>query len=111
MFDVAHQCGTIAGKGRANPLNIRAHFITIRKYKSLAGPAGSLIVRNAAKSVALAVKILDWRIYGEVYTKEVKELSKTLAMALDQLGVGNFYSIRRLYSVISLCIISKALCR
>ena len=111
LFDAAHQCGIIAGKAWTNPLNIGAHFMTMSTYKSLAGPAGGLIVTNddniaesferiafpgmtanfdAAKSAALAVTMLDWRDYGEAYAMEMIKLSKSLATALDRLGVAIF---------------------
>ncbi len=77
LFDAAHQCGIIAGEAWPNPLKEGAHIMTMSTYKSLAGPAGGLIVTceanlaerldavafpgmtanfDAAKSAALAIK-------------------------------------------------------
>ncbi|KZK79937.1 Fluorothreonine transaldolase [Pseudovibrio sp. Ad13] len=111
MFDAAHQCGIIAGRAWANPLEEGAHFMTMSTYKSLGGPAGGLIVSNdaeliermdaiafpgmtanfdAAKSAALAVTMLDWRDYGQAYAAEMIALSKALAQALDAQGIPVF---------------------
>ncbi|WP_050603916.1 serine hydroxymethyltransferase [Ruegeria sp. 6PALISEP08] len=111
MFDAAHQCGIIAGRAWSNPLKEGAHFMTMSTYKSLGGPAGGLIVSNdidiaksldaiafpgmtanfdAAKTAALAVTMLDWKDFGAAYAKEMIDMSKTLAQALDALGVPVF---------------------
>ncbi|AEV39344.1 Glycine hydroxymethyltransferase [Pseudovibrio sp. FO-BEG1] len=111
MFDAAHQCGIIAGKAWANPLEEGAHFMTMSTYKSLGGPAGGLIVSNdaeliermdaiafpgmtanfdAAKSAALAVTMLDWKEYGQAYAAEMIAVSKALAQALDAEGIPVF---------------------
>ncbi|SFU13171.1 glycine hydroxymethyltransferase [Pseudovibrio denitrificans] len=111
MFDAAHQCGIIAGKTWANPLEEGAHFMTMSTYKSLGGPAGGLIVSNdaeliermdaiafpgmtanfdAAKSAALAVTMLDWKEYGQAYAAEMIAVSKALAQALDAEGIPVF---------------------
>ncbi len=37
LFDAAHQCGIIAGKVWANPLDQGAHLMTMSTYKSLGG--------------------------------------------------------------------------
>jgi glycine hydroxymethyltransferase len=107
MFDAAHQCGIIAGRAWSNPLAEGAHFMTMSTYKSLGGPAGGLIVSNdaeiakaldaiafpgmtanfdAAKTAALAVTMLDWKTFGEVYAKEMIAMSQALAAALDANG-------------------------
>ena len=86
MFDAAHQCGIIAGGAWPNPLAQGAQFMTMSTYKSLAGPAGGLIVTNhaeiteklhtiafpdmmvnfdAPESAALALTMLDWRKHGK----------------------------------------------
>ena len=111
MFDAAHQCGIIAGKAWSNPLAEGAHFMTMSTYKSLGGPAGGLIVTNdadiareldaiafpgmtanfdAAKTAALAVTMLDWKDFGAAYAKEMINLSKALASALNDIGVPVF---------------------
>lgn len=111
LFDAAHQCGIIAGKAWPNPLQEGAHIMTMSTYKSLAGPAGGLIVTNAsnlakrldeiafpgmtanfdaAKSAALAITMLDWKTHGEAYAKTMIDVSKSLANALSNLGVPVF---------------------
>lgn len=111
MFDAAHQCGIIAGGAWPNPLEEGAHVMSMSTYKSLGGPAGGLIVTNnaelaqkidaiafpgmtanfdAAKSAALALTMLDWREYGEAYAKEMIEVARSFAKALDDRGLPIF---------------------
>ncbi|MFN0192834.1 MAG: serine hydroxymethyltransferase [Aestuariivirga sp.] len=111
LFDAAHQCGIIAGKAWPNPLAEGAHVMTMSTYKSLGGPAGGLIVTNdaglaekldaiafpgltanfdAAKSAALAMTLLDWRVHGEAYAKAMVETANALASALKTEGVPVF---------------------
>ena len=111
MFDAAHQCGIIAGRAWANPLKEGAHFMNMSTYKSLGGPAGGLIVSDdaeitekldaiafpgmtanfdAAKSAALAVTMLDWCSFGAGYAKEMINVSKAFAAALDAEGLPVF---------------------
>ncbi|MBO6519176.1 MAG: aminotransferase class I/II-fold pyridoxal phosphate-dependent enzyme [Rhodospirillales bacterium] len=111
MFDAAHLCGMIAGRTWDNPLSLGADVMTMSTYKSLGGPAGGLVVTNdagiaerldkiafpgltanfdVAKSAALAITLLDWREYGKAYAAEMRALSKTLATALDDLGLPVF---------------------
>ena len=111
LFDAAHQCGVIAGKAWQNPLHLGADLMTMSTYKSLGGPAGGLIVSNdaalaekldhiafpgmtanfdAAKSAALAVTMLDWRVFGEAYAAEMVAMAKALAAALAQRNVPVF---------------------
>ena len=111
LFDAAHQCGIIAGKAWPNPLHDGAHIMTMSTYKSLAGPAGGLIVTNeadiaerldaiafpgmtanfdAAKSAALAITMLDWKSHGHAYANAMVEVSKSLACELDALGMPVF---------------------
>ncbi|MFZ0486694.1 MAG: aminotransferase class I/II-fold pyridoxal phosphate-dependent enzyme, partial [Arenicellales bacterium] len=111
LFDAAHQCGIIAGKVWPNPLAEGAHLMTMSTYKSLAGPAGGLIVTNdaelaerldriafpgmtanfdAAKSAALALTILDWRVHGQAYAQAMVTVARALAEALDGEGVPVF---------------------
>ncbi len=111
LFDAAHQCGIIAGQAWPNPLKEGAHLMTMSTYKSLAGPAGGLIVTNdagiakrldaiafpgmtanfdAAKSAALAITMLDWKIHGAAYAKAMVDVSKSLASELDALGIAVF---------------------
>ena len=111
MFDAAHQCGIIAGGAWPNPLAEGAHFITMSTYKSLAGPAGGLIVSNdaelveridaiafpgmtanfdAAKSAALALTLLDWREHGTRYAETMVNVAQSFAKKLDKEGVPVF---------------------
>jgi len=111
LFDAAHQCGMIAGGQWPNPLQQGAHLMTMSTYKSLGGPAGGLIVTNeadiarkleaiafpgltanfdVAKSAALAITMLDWRVCGQAYAAAMVETAKALAAALDDKGVPVF---------------------
>lgn len=115
LFDAAHQCGVIAGGAWANPLEEGAHLMTMSTYKSLAGPAGGLIVTNdadiaqrldeiafpgmtanfdVAKSAALALTMLDWRDYGQAYSQEMITSSQAFAEALYRQGLPVFKGSR-----------------
>ncbi len=115
LFDAAHLCGMIAGKAWENPLMLGADIMTMSTYKSLGGPAGGLVVTNdaalaerldkiaypgltanfdAAKSAALAITLLDWRVYGEAYAKHMCALADRLARELDQRGIPVFATAR-----------------
>ncbi len=111
LFDAAHQCGIIAGGAWPNPLKEGAHIMTMSTYKSLAGPAGGLIVTNepdiaerldaiafpgmtanfdAAKSAALAITMLDWKSHGKAYADAMVEVSRSLAEELYNVGLPVF---------------------
>ena len=111
LFDAAHQCGIIAGKAWANPLDEGAHLMTMSTYKSLGGPPSGLIVTNeadiakrldsiafpgmtanfdAAKSAALAMAMLDWKDHGAAYAKAMVETAQALAKALEMEGIPVF---------------------
>ncbi|MFH1806898.1 MAG: aminotransferase class I/II-fold pyridoxal phosphate-dependent enzyme [Pseudomonadota bacterium] len=111
LFDAAHQCGLIAGGVWPNPLAEGAHLMTMSTYKSLAGPAGGLIVTNdaalarnldtiafpgmtanfdVAKSAALAFTMIDWREYGAAYAQKMVDVAVALAHALDDEGIPVF---------------------
>lgn len=111
LFDAAHQCGIIAGKAWPNPLEEGAHLMTMSTYKSLAGPAGGLIVTNerdiaerldsiafpgmtanfdAAKSAALAITMLDWKVHGSAYATAMIDVSISLAKHLNAVGIPVF---------------------
>ncbi len=111
LFDAAHQCGIIAGGAWPNPLDEGAHLMTMSTYKSLAGPAGGLIVTidadiaerldaiafpgmtanfDAAKSASLALTMLDWKSHGAAYAKAMVDVSKSLAGELDALNIPVF---------------------
>jgi glycine hydroxymethyltransferase len=88
LFDAAHLCGLIAGKAWQQPLEEGAHLLTFSTYKSLGGLAGGAVLTNdaelaeridkiafpgltanfdIAKSAALAVTMLDWKVAGKAY--------------------------------------------
>jgi glycine hydroxymethyltransferase len=111
LFDAAHQCGIIAGSAWPNPLKEGAHLMTMSTYKSLAGPAGGLVVTNeadiaerldaiafpgmtanfdAAKSAALAITMADWKSHGKAYGQAMLDVSRSLASELDGLGIPVF---------------------
>ncbi|WP_322865170.1 serine hydroxymethyltransferase [Aquicoccus sp. G2-2] len=111
LFDAAHQCGIIAGRAWANPLDEGAHLMTMSTYKSLGGPPSGLIVTNeeeiakrldsiafpgmtanfdAAKSAALAMALLDWKDHGEAYASAMVETAEALANALKDQGIPIF---------------------
>lgn len=111
LFDAAHLCGLIAGRAWPNPLTDGAHMITFSTYKSLGGPAGGVIVTNdselaqrldkiafpgltanfdAAKTAALAVTMLDWKVAGQDYAAAMVETASRLADELVALGLPLF---------------------
>lgn len=111
LFDAAHQCGIIAGGAWANPLAEGAHVMTMSTYKSLAGPAGGLLVTDdaeiaerldaiafpgmtanfdVAKSAALALTMLDWRDHGRDHAAAMVDTARAFAEALDHEGVPVF---------------------
>jgi glycine hydroxymethyltransferase len=111
LFDAAHQCGMIAGKAWANPLDEGAHLMTMSTYKSLGGPPSGLIVTNeaeiakrldsiafpgmtanfdAAKSAALAMTMLDWKDHGQAYARAMIDTAQALAKALKDRGIPLF---------------------
>ena len=111
IFDAAHQCGMIAGRAWANPLQEGAHVMTMSTYKSLGGPPSGLIVTNesdiaerldkiafpgmtanfdAAKSAALAFSMLGWRDHGKIYARKMIAVARALATALTDQGIAVF---------------------
>lgn len=113
LFDAAHLAGPIAGKAWPHPLQGGAHLMTMSTYKSLGGPAGSLIVTNDAgiaqrleeaafpgltanfdvsKTAALGMAMLDWKLFGSAYAAEMVASARALAHALAQEGVSVFAS-------------------
>lgn len=108
MFDAAHMSGMIAGKAWQQPLDEGAHVMTMSTYKSLGGPPSGLVLTNdaaiaerldaiafpgltanfdAAKSAALAMALLDWKVHGRAYGQAMKDTAKALAEALAGEGV------------------------
>src|SRR3546814_1200960 len=84
-------------------------------YKSPGGHAGGLIVTNdaalakkleaiafpgltanfdAAKSAALAMTLLDWKVYGQSYAATMAQTAKALAQALHENGIPVFAADR-----------------
>ncbi|HWA49440.1 MAG TPA: aminotransferase class I/II-fold pyridoxal phosphate-dependent enzyme [Dongiaceae bacterium] len=111
LFDAAHMSGMIAGQAWQQPLEEGAHVMTMSTYKSLGGPAAGLIVTNeasiaerldaiaypgltanfdAAKSAALAMTLLDWKVHGRAYGRAMAETAKALAGALAADGIPVF---------------------
>jgi glycine hydroxymethyltransferase len=107
LFDAAHLCGMIAGHAWQQPLEEGAHVMTMSTYKSLGGPPSGLIVTNdvevakrldaiaypgltanfdAAKSAALAMTLLDWKVHGRAYAAKMGETARALAQALSERG-------------------------
>jgi glycine hydroxymethyltransferase len=111
LYDAAHMSGMIAGRAWQQPLEEGAHIMTMSTYKSLGGPASGLILTNeasiaqrldaiaypgltanfdAAKSAALAMALLDWKVHGQAYAAGMADTAKTLATALHERGVPIF---------------------
>ena len=103
MYDAAHMSGMIAGRRWQQPLEEGAHVMTMSTYKSLGGPPAGLIVTNdaalaeeidaiaypgltanfdAAKSAALAMTLLDWKVHGGAYAAAMADTAAALAREL-----------------------------
>lgn len=108
LFDAAHMSGMIAGHAWQQPLDEGAHVMTMSTYKSLGGPAAGLILTNepalaekldaiaypgltanfdVAKSAALAMTLLDWKVHGRAYGEAMASAAKRLATELAKLGL------------------------
>lgn len=115
MFDAAHQCGIIAGRAWANPLDLGADVMTLSTYKSLGGPAGGLLVTrdadlaerldaiafpgltanfDAGRVAALTLGLLDWRDHGGAYARQMIDTAQALAADLDARGIPVFAKAR-----------------
>jgi glycine hydroxymethyltransferase len=111
LFDAAHMSGMIAGRAWQQPLEEGAHVMTMSTYKSLGGPPSGLIVTSdetiarrldaiaypgltanfdAAKSAALAMTLLDWKVHGRAYAAEMAATAKALGEALAARGLPVF---------------------
>ena len=111
LFDAAHMSGMIAGRAWQQPLEEGAHVMTMSTYKSLGGPPSGLILTNdatiaerldaiaypgltanfdAAKSAALAVTLLDWKVHGRAYAAAMSATAIALAESLVDRGVPVF---------------------
>ncbi len=108
LYDAAHMSGMIAGRAWQQPLEEGAHLMTMSTYKSLGGPAAGLIVTNepdlaerldaiaypgltanfdVAKTAALAMTLLDWKVHGRAYAAAMAATAKALAQALAAGGL------------------------
>src|SRR5262249_15947494 len=115
LFDAAHMSGMIAGRAWQQPLEQGAHVMTMSTYKSLGGPPSGLILTNdpgiaqrldaiaypgltanfdAAKSAALAMTLLDWKVHGRAYAAQMATTAKALGAALVALGIPVFARAR-----------------
>lgn len=111
LFDAAHMSGMIAGHAWQQPLEEGAHVMTMSTYKSLGGPPSGLILTNdadiarrldaiaypgltanfdAAKSAALAMTLLDWKIHGRAYAAQMAATARALGEALAARGLPVF---------------------
>jgi glycine hydroxymethyltransferase len=103
--------GMIAGRAWQQPLEEGAHVMTMSTYKSLGGPASGLILTNdaeiarrldaiaypgltanfdAAKSAALAMTLLDWKVHGRAYAAQMAATARALGEALVERGIPVF---------------------
>jgi glycine hydroxymethyltransferase len=108
LFDAAHMSGMIAGRAWQQPLEEGAHLMTMSTYKSLGGPAGGLIVSNdadlmqridaiaypgltanfdVAKTAALAITMLDWKVHGRAYAAQMSATAAALSQCLVECGL------------------------
>ena len=108
LFDAAHLSGPIAGGAWPNPLAEGAHVMTMSTYKSLGGPPGGLIVTSdpglaarleaiaypgltanfdVARTAALAITLLDWKVHGPAYAAGMIATARALHDALAGLGL------------------------
>jgi len=115
LFDAAHLSGMIAGGLWPKPLSEGAHLMTMSTYKSLGGPPSGLIVTNdpdlaerldkiaypgltanfdVAKSAALALSLLDWRVHGRAYARAMRDSAQALAGALADADIPIFAASR-----------------
>lgn len=115
LFDAAHLSGMIAGGSWPQPLSEGAHLMTMSTYKSLGGPPSGLIVTNdaelaerldkiaypgltanfdVAKSAALAVSLLDWRVHGRAYARAMRDSAQALASVLANADIPIFAATR-----------------
>ena len=111
LYDAAHMSGLIAGKAWQQPLEEGAHVMTMSTYKSLGGPPAGLILTNdqelaqridqiafpgltanfdVGNSAALAMTLLDWKVFGRDYAQAMADTAKSLAVALSEKDVPIF---------------------
>jgi glycine hydroxymethyltransferase len=115
LFDAAHLSGMIAGGAWPQPLKEGAHLMTLSTYKSLGGPPSGLIVTSnrtlaerldkiafpgltanfdVAKTAALALSLLDWRVFGHAYASTMRDCARTLAENLNRADIPIFAADR-----------------
>ena len=115
LYDAAHMSGMIAGKAWQQPLDEGAHAMTMSTYKSLGGPPAGLIVGtepelakrldaiafpgltanfDAAKTAALAITLLDWKVHGAAYAAQMAATARALADGLGERGLAVFAADR-----------------
>jgi glycine hydroxymethyltransferase len=108
LYDAAHMSGMIAGHAWQQPLVEGCHLMTMSTYKSLGGPAAGLVLTNdaalaerldaiaypgltanfdVAKSAALAMTLLDWKVHGRAYGAAMAATANRLADELAKLGL------------------------
>jgi len=118
LYDAAHMSGMIAGRAWQQPLKEGAHVMTMSTYKSFGGPPAGLIVTNdatlakrfdeiaypgltanfdAAKTAALAITLLDWKVHGTDYAKAMAATATALADNLAAEGL-TIYARERGYT-------------
>jgi glycine hydroxymethyltransferase len=111
LFDAAHLSGMIAGGAWPHPLREGADLMTMSTYKSLGGPPSGLILTDdtelagridriafpgltanfdVAKSAALAIGLLDWRVHGRAYARQMAATARRLAEELASAGLPVF---------------------
>lgn len=111
LFDAAHVSGMIAGQAWQQPLAEGADLMTMSTYKSLGGPPAGLVLTNdpllaerldriaypgltanfdAGKTAALAIALLDWKVHGPAYARQMAASAKALARALAERGLPPF---------------------
>jgi len=100
LFDAAHQCGIIAGKQWPNPLDHGAQLMTMSTYKSLAGPAGGLIVTN---DEALAEKLDAIAFPGMTANFDASKSAIRLGIVAGSTGCTRLCKATRVYQLPSVC--------
>ncbi|MHA1733868.1 MAG: serine hydroxymethyltransferase [Promethearchaeota archaeon] len=106
-YDASHVLGLIAGGQFQAPLEEGADIVMGSTHKTFPGPQGALIMTNQAKAFKkiqaaifpgltsshhiwrlppLAVTLLEEKVFGEAYAREIVENAQALARTLHQKG-------------------------